>query len=155
MSANSSLSIDGKPSAPQARELDSDSGSERAQRGLRILVVDDLVDAADSLALLLRMLGHQVKTAHDGPAALEAAQQFLPEAVVLDIALPKLDGYQVAMRLRQDPPLQRVCLIALSGYGEPSDVQQAQEAGFDHHLLKPVDPERLEALIAELASRLP
>jgi CheY-like chemotaxis protein len=153
MTAKTSSSTHTGTGAPHACDSGPGPAVACAQRSLRILVVDDLVDAADSLALLLRMLGHQVKTAHDGPAALEAAEQFQPEAVVLDIALPKLDGYQVAMRLRQDPQLQKVCLIALSGYGEQSDVERGAQAGFDYHWLKPVDLDKLESVIAELANR--
>ena len=123
-------------------------------RRLRILVVDDLVDAADSLAVLLRILGHEVCTAYDGPAALVAAEQFQPHAVLLDIGLPRLDGYQVARRLRQMPQLQSSCLIAISGYGRDSDVEQAYQAGFHLHLLKPVSADRLTTLLAELVSRL-
>jgi two-component system, sensor histidine kinase len=121
---------------------------------LRILVVDDLADAADSLAILLRILGHEVRTAYDGAAAITTAEQFQPHAVLLDIGLPKLDGYQVAQRLRQMPLLQSACLIAISGYGRDSDIEQAYRAGFDLHLLKPVSAEQLTALLAELASRL-
>jgi CheY-like chemotaxis protein len=135
------------------------SGADQQQiprrRKLRILVVDDLTDAADSLALLLRLLGHEVRTAYTGPAALSAAEQFHPDAILLDIGLPELDGYQVAMRLRQTPPLQKACLIAISGYGRESDIRHAYEAGFDLHLLKPVSTERLESLLADLVARLP
>jgi CheY-like chemotaxis protein len=120
---------------------------------LRILVVDDLIDAADSLALLLRMMGHEAQTAYDGHTALQAAEQFAPHAVLLDIGLPRLDGYAVAMRLRRIPGLQRVCLIAVSGYGRQSDIDMAKEAGFDEHLLKPVSMERLEALLVALTQR--
>lgn len=120
---------------------------------LRILVVDDLVDAADSLALLLRMMGHEAQTAYDGLTALQAAEQFAPHVVLLDIGLPRLDGYAVAMRLRRLSGLQRVCLIAVSGYGRQSDIDLAKEAGFDEHLLKPVSLERLEALLSEFSER--
>jgi two-component system CheB/CheR fusion protein len=120
---------------------------------LRILVVDDLADAADSLALLLRVCGHEVRIAYDGPAALVAAEQFHPHVVLLDIGLPALDGYQVAQRLRQMPKLQRACLIAVSGYGQQADVEYAYQAGFDRHLLKPVTRERLTLLLAEIIAR--
>jgi CheY-like chemotaxis protein len=120
---------------------------------LRILVVDDLADAADSLALVLRLLGHEVRTAYNGPAALIAAEQFHPHVVLLDIGLPALDGYQVAKRLRQMPLLQRPCLIAVSGYGQQADVDYAHQSGFDLHLLKPVTTEQLSANLAKIISR--
>jgi CheY-like chemotaxis protein len=122
---------------------------------LRILVVDDLADAADSLALLLRVLGHEVRTEYDGPAALVAAEQFHPHVVLLDIGLPALDGCQVAQRLRQMPKLQRACLIAVSGYGQQADVEYAHQSGFDRHLLKPVTTEHLTLILTEIISRQP
>jgi two-component system CheB/CheR fusion protein len=130
------------------------AGEISSQPSLRILVVDDLVDAADSLALLLRMLGHEVQTAYDGLSAVQVAQQFKPHAVLLDIGLPRLDGYEVAMRLRRLPELQRVCLIAVSGYGRQDDIDRAHRAGFDDHLIKPVSLDRLDVLLAELAKRV-
>jgi CheY-like chemotaxis protein len=122
---------------------------------LRVLVVDDLVDAAESLAVLLRAIGnYEVRTAYDGLAAIEVARELQPHAVFLDIALPKLNGYRVAEQYRQDPLMQGACLIALTGYGQAQDVAQAQQAGFDHHLLKPVDLHQLEAVLNEMAKRV-
>jgi CheY-like chemotaxis protein len=105
------------------------------------------VDAAESLALVLRAAGHRVWTAHSGPAALQAAPEVRPEAVVLDIGLPGMDGYEVARRLRGEAsgPL----LVALTGYGQDEDRRRSREAGFHHHLVKPVDPEELERLLAQ------
>jgi DNA-binding response OmpR family regulator len=103
----------------------------------RILVVDDSQDSAESLALLLELHGHEVRTAFAGPAALEAASTFLPEIVLLDIGLPGMDGYEVARRLRVEHDGCR--LIALTGYGREDDRERSREAGFDHHLVKPVD----------------
>ena len=124
------------------------SNVECAQRGpLRVLIVDDLVDAADSLAILLRRLGYEVQATYDGASALRAAAEFLPQAVLLDLALPKLDGFQVAARLRQMPDLQNVCLIALSGYGQADDVARTRTAGFDFHLIKPVNFDELLRLL--------
>ncbi len=120
---------------------------------LRVLVVDDNVDAADSLAMLLRLGGHDVREAHSGPAAVQAAQAYQPGVVLLDIGLPGMDGYRVAERLRQQPETQKAILIALTGYGQESDRQRAREAGFDHHLVKPVDPQRLQDLLAMLTAR--
>src|SRR5262249_9785373 len=105
----------------------------------RILVVDDSIDAAESLALLLRLTGHEIQTCHDGPAALDAFPAFEPEVVLLDIGLPKMDGYAVARALRQLPGGEKVLLVALTGYGQEEDRIRAAAAGFDHHLTKPVD----------------
>ena len=111
-----------------------------------MLVVDDNVDAAETLADLLDLWGHPVRTVRDGAAALEQAGSFLPAVVLLDIGLPGIDGYEVAQRLRRD---QGYCglLIALTGYGQDEDRRRSEEAGFDHHLTKPVDPEVLRALL--------
>jgi PAS domain S-box-containing protein len=109
----------------------------------RILLVEDSRDVADSLALLLGVKGHEVRVARDGLEALDAARAFRPDAVLLDIGLPKLDGLQVARRLRQEPGLEGVLLVTLSGYGTQDDHRRSQEAGCDAHLVKPVDPEVL------------
>jgi CheY-like chemotaxis protein len=116
----------------------------------RILVVDDNVDAAESLALLLRLNGHEVRTAHDGPAALEADATFQPDVVLLDIGLPGMDGYGVARRLREQPRDKRLTIIAATGYGRDEDRFRSKEAGFDHHLVKPVDPSLLEEYLVSL-----
>jgi len=129
---------------------DSDAGRAAptvAPRPRRILVVDDNLDTAESLSLLLRMRGHEVGVAHSGPAALEAALAFAPEVVLLDIGLPGLDGYQVARELRRNPRLANALLVALTGYGQDEDRLLAQEAGFDHHLTKPVDLKVLYGLV--------
>lgn len=120
-------------------------------RPLRLLVVDDSDDTAEMMSTLLTMAGHDVRIAHSGPAALAAVLAHRPEAIVLDIGLPGLDGYQVAQRLRQDPATKDVLLIAASGYGQESDRRRSREAGFDHHLVKPVDPQRLQEILAEAA----
>jgi signal transduction histidine kinase/DNA-binding response OmpR family regulator len=115
---------------------------------LRVLVVDDNRDAAESLAMLLRLDGHEVRLAHDGPAALDAAGDFRPEVVLLDIGLPGMSGHDVARRLHGGhggaPPL----LVAMTGYGQEEDRRRSREAGFDHHLVKPVDPQVLRQLLA-------
>ena len=120
-------------------------------RPLRILVVDDNEDTAEMMSMLLGMDGHDVEVAHTGPSALEAAAAHRPDVIVLDIGLPGLDGYQVAQRLRQDPAMKEVLLIAASGYGQDSDRRRSWEAGFDHHLVKPVDPGEIQRLLAEAA----
>jgi CheY-like chemotaxis protein/two-component sensor histidine kinase len=105
----------------------------------RILVVDDNGDSADSLAMLLKFLGNDVETAYDGEHALEAAQTSRPDVVLLDIGMPRLNGYEVCRRLRAQPWGRRLCLIALTGWGQEEDRNRTREAGFDHHLVKPVD----------------
>lgn len=116
--------------------------------GRRVLVADDSRDSAESLGMLLELAGHEVRTVYDGQEALEAAVSFLPEVMLLDIGLPKLDGFEVAARLRQDRRLDRMLLVAVTGYGTDSDRDRARAAGFDHHLIKPVDPKVLRDLIA-------
>jgi len=126
--------------APQsARQLSTQSR--------RILVVDDNIDTALSVATLLKLAGHEVSLAHDGLAAIDAANTTRPEIVLLDIGLPGLDGYAVARTLRDNPELAGAKLIAVSGYGQPEDRRRAHEAGFDEHLVKPVAFDKLLALI--------
>ncbi len=118
---------------------------------LRVLVVDDNVDTVEALALLLKGFGYDVRTAHDGPAALEAALDYRPNVVLLDIGLPGLDGFEVAKRVRQQITLQNTVLVAMTGYGQETDRQRSQEAGFDHHLVKPARVEQLQALLAAVS----
>jgi two-component system, chemotaxis family, CheB/CheR fusion protein len=113
----------------------------------RVLVVDDNVDSADNLALLLRLRGHEVVVAYDGPGALKTAGSFHPEAVLLDIGLPGLDGYQVASRLRRRRQTSTALLLALTGYGQEEDQLRSRQAGFNHHLTKPVDPQVIYDLL--------
>jgi CheY-like chemotaxis protein len=118
--------------------------------GRRILIVDDEEDACLTLAEILASLGHEVKTAHDGQRALVLAGEFRPEVVLLDIGLPGLDGYEVARRLREQPAMGGALLIALTGYTRENDRKNAERAGFDQHLAKPI---KIAALTAFLASR--
>jgi signal transduction histidine kinase/CheY-like chemotaxis protein len=120
-------------------------------RGQRVLVVDDNRDAVESLAMLLEMMGHEVRTASDGVEALEVATEFVPDVVLLDLGLPRLSGYEVAQRLRLLDGCARTRLVALTGWGQEEDRRRSREAGFDHHLVKPVDPDALDALLHELA----
>lgn len=120
---------------------------EPSSRRLRVLVVDDNIDAAEGLALWFKLKGFEECMAFDGPAALTAAENFHPEVVILDIGLPGLDGFEVARRLRAQPGMAHALLIALSGYGPAQDRCCAQAAGFDYHLAKPVDPDKLYTLI--------
>ncbi len=115
----------------------------------RVLVVDDNADAADALAILLRLWGHRVDVVYDGLSAIERALADPPDVAILDIGLPEMDGYEVAKRLRAEPATSKVLLIALTGYGQEQDRQRTHGAGFDHHLVKPVTPDKLEALLAE------
>jgi signal transduction histidine kinase/CheY-like chemotaxis protein len=127
----------------------SDATYPRGER-LRILVVDDNMETSDGLTLLLQLSGHEVRAAYRGDEVLPAAKSFLPEAVLLDIGLPGMDGIEVARRVRAEKSLARVCLIAVSGYGREEDRVRSREAGFDHHLLKPVDMKMLQALLAKV-----
>jgi PAS domain S-box-containing protein len=115
---------------------------------LRVLVVDDNVDAAESLALLLRASRHEVRTAHDGPTALQAALDYRPNVVLLDIGLPGLNGLEVAKRIRQQPALKNTVLVAMTGYGQETDRQRSREAGFDAHLVKPADFGMVQQILA-------
>jgi CheY-like chemotaxis protein len=116
---------------------------------LRVLVVEDHADAADSMELLLRIWGHEVRAVPDGASALEAARSNPPDVVLLDIALGgRMSGWQVADVLRQQPALKRQLLIAVTGYGRKADRRRSEEAGIDLHLVKPVEPDRLRGLLS-------
>src|SRR5262245_3292135 len=110
---------------------------------LRVLIVDDSVDAAQTMARVLRLLGHEVETVHDGSAALQAAEQFDPQVVLLDLGLPGMSGYEVARRLRGQANTAKSLIVALSGYGHAAAVDEALAAGCDRHLLKPAAIEQL------------
>jgi PAS domain S-box-containing protein len=139
---------DGPPEAPPVAPHDAEA-KERSEP-LRILLVDDNEDAAASLGEVLEFWGHEVRAAYDGPGAIDSALSFRPEVVLLDIGLPGINGYGVARRLRQREDFKQTRLIALTGYGQEEDRRQSREAGFDHHLVKPVDPETLRALIGHV-----
>jgi CheY-like chemotaxis protein len=111
---------------------------------LRVLIVDDAPDMAESLAMLVRLWGHQPAVARDGPQALRAARATRPDVVLLDLSIPGLDGFEVARQLRADPELAGGRLVALTGYGEEPYRRLAQDVGFDLFLVKPVEPEVLE-----------
>ena len=118
-----------------------------------MLVVDDNVDAAQSLAVLLEMTGHEVRLAYDGPSALEAAIEYRPDVVLLDIGLPGLDGYEVAQRIRQQATLKGMVLVALMGYGQDRDRQRSQEAGFDYHMVKPASFDEIEKILLSVSEK--
>ncbi len=115
----------------------------------RVLVVDDNVDAADSLAMLLRLQGQEVAVAYDGPSALAKAEADPPAIAFLDLGMPRMDGYELARAFRARPALKGVLLVALTGWGQPEDRQRTREAGFDHHLVKPVEADALHRLFGE------
>jgi signal transduction histidine kinase len=122
-----------------------------ATRHLRVLIVEDSLDAAGMLELAVSQLGHVTRLAHDGASAITAATQFKPDVIFLDIGLPVMNGYAVARRLRQMPEFSRVHIAAVTGWGQDEDRQKAREAGCDSHFTKPLDPGRLEELLAKIA----
>ncbi len=130
-----------QPPAPAARITPSPAPC-------RVLVCDDNIDGAESLGLMLDLLGHEVRTVHDGDAALATVQAWRPDVVLLDIGLPGLSGYDVARRLRSDPALRGLLLVAVTGWGTAGDQRRSAEAGFDQHLTKPVEAAALEAVLA-------
>lgn len=134
------------------RERDA-AGGKQCSAPFRVLVVDDNKDTADSLAVLLQVKGHDTRIAYDGLKAVEAAATFRPDVVLLDIGLPKLSGYDVARRIRHQPWGESVVLIAQTGWGQEEDKIQAQDAGFNFHLVKPLDIAALENLLAGLLTR--
>jgi CheY-like chemotaxis protein len=118
-----------------------------------VLIVDDNVDAAETLEMMLQLLGQDTRQEHDGTAALKAAAEYRPEVVFLDIGLPGLSGHEVASRIRRDLGMRDVYLIALSGYGTEEDRRKSFYAGFDSHLVKPLDPATLPAILAAAERR--
>jgi len=139
----------GEPRAAEKRVAVFDP---RPARPLRVLVADDNRDAADSLQRLLALSGHEVRVAYDGTSALDVGAEFRPRVAILDIGMPGTDGYEVARALRRRQG-EEVTLVALTGWGQDADRRRASDAGFDHHLTKPVDPQTLNVLLADVASR--
>ncbi len=121
------------------------------QSKAKTLVVDDNVDTVATLAMLVQESGHEVRTAYDGSSVVEAALEYRPHVVLLDIGLPGLDGFEVAKRLRQQHALQNLVLVAMTGYGTDGDRRRSQEAGFDHHLVKPGDFGKVLQILATVA----
>jgi PAS domain S-box-containing protein len=140
---------------PQVAATTPDQSSDLISSGsataLSILVVDDNLDAAETLCELLRLLGHEVRVAYDGPSALSIAEQQTPDVIMLDIGLPGMSGFEVAARLRHLPETRSSTLIAVTGYGRSSDRERSLEAGFDAHLVKPVDADELTVLLSRRA----
>jgi CheY-like chemotaxis protein len=121
-----------------------------ATKARRVLVVDDNKDSADSLAILLKMTGHETQIARDGQEAIETSATFRPEVVVLDIGLPKVNGYDACRKIREQGAGGEIVMIALTGWGQDEDRRKSKEAGFDGHLVKPVDHATLKTLLDEL-----
>ena len=132
---------------------ESEANPPEAPVRLRILVVDDNHDSADSLAMLLGLLGNDTRMAYDGPNAVAAADEFRPDIVLLDLGMPGVDGFETCRRLREQEWGGRMIIVALTGWGQPHDRSASRGAGFDHHLVKPVDPAVLERVLAELSTR--
>ena len=124
------------------------------EKHCRVLVVDDNVDAAQTLGMLLEFSGYEVRMVHDGLSAVEAALAWRPDAVLLDIGLPGLSGYGVAKRIRLEASLEGMVLIALTGYSQETDRQFSREAGFDHHLAKPANFDVLENILKTVSEKL-
>lgn len=120
---------------------------------LRVLVADDNRDAAESMGLILRLMGNEVRTAYDGRCAIDVAARFHPDLVLLDIGMPRINGYEAARRIRESPAGRQAMLVAVTGWGQAEDRRLAAEAGFDHHFTKPVDPSEIAALLAGLGDR--
>jgi PAS domain S-box-containing protein len=141
------------PEARAARETPEARGAEPVPaRGVRILLVEDNPDVAEGMAMLLETFGHGATIATNGPDALDAARTQRPDVMLVDIGLPGMDGYEVARRVREVPSLRDVVLVALTGYALDEDRARAREAGFDHHLVKPVDPKVLRSLVGRMGA---
>ena len=144
------LPLSVQPVVVSGVQEDAEHNGHQRTSGRRLLVVDDNQDAADSLAMLLKLQGHEVRVAHSGPAALEITKGYSPDVVFLDLGMPGMDGYEVARRLRQQPGLEKIVLAALTGWGQQEDRRRTADAGFDHHLVKPPEPKAVESILAEL-----
>ena len=120
----------------------------------RVLVVDDNADGAEALALLLRLQGHIVEIAHDGEEAIAAAERFQPHAILLDLGLPGLNGFEVCQRIRQRPWGAAVLMVAQTGWGQAQDRARTRDAGFDAHLTKPIDPAAVQDMLVTLKERV-
>jgi CheY-like chemotaxis protein len=143
--------------AAKAEESLSDvTGVENSSRvSHRILVVDDNRDLTDTLGMMLRFSGNSIRTAHDGEAAVAAAEEFNPDIIILDLGLPKLNGYEACRRIRRQPGGKQRIIVAVTGWGREEDRRRTKDAGFDQHWVKPVNPAALTKLLAELKGKLP
>ena len=141
------IAVDAPRPAPSSR------AATAAVTGRRVLIVDDNEDGADSLAMMLRLAGHETETAHDGLQAIAVAERFRPDAMLLDIGLPLLNGYEVCRRIRQQPWGAGLLMVAVTGWGQDEDRERSKEAGFDTHVVKPVDPTAIMKMLASTAAR--
>jgi CheY-like chemotaxis protein len=128
--------------------------SGKVVRARRVMIVDDNVDAAFTLSLLLKHKGHDVHATNGAKEALDLARTFRPEVIFLDIGMPELDGYEACRRIRQMDAVKHAYVVALTGWGQDRDRRRAIEAGFDAHLVKPVDPDRIDTLLADMPERI-
>jgi PAS domain S-box-containing protein len=124
----------------------------KPEHSYRILIVDDNEDGADSLAMMLQLMGNETRTVYDGIAAIKTSETFAPHAVLLDLGMPKMNGYDACRRIREHPWGKNMVVIALTGWGQTEDLHRTQEAGFDHHLVKPVAPEALLKIVARIVA---
>ena len=150
MPARPQLAQPAKLPSLQAPSEPAEAAADDAKRRLRVLVVDDNADSADSLAMLLQLMGHETDIARDGEQAVVKAASFLPRVILMDIGLPGFDGYEASRRIRAQLPQRDLLLIALTGWGQAADRERSRQAGLDQHLVKPIDPAHLEALLANL-----
>jgi CheY-like chemotaxis protein len=134
-------------SALKSPSVQSTSGA-----GLRILVADDNADAAETMAVLLELMGHRVQHVLDGESAVQAAVEFHPDVVLLDIGMPRLNGYEACREIRSRAGGTAMKIIAITGWGQQEDRLKSKDAGFDHHLVKPVDPQTLTSLLQDLTA---
>jgi len=126
--------------------------SAHAESPLRVLIVDDNRDSADSLAMTLELVGHEIRTAYGGEEGVGAAEEFRPDVALIDIGMPKVSGLDAARLIREQPWGEAMRLVAMTGWGQAEDIRRSREAGFDRHVVKPVDPRALRNLLAELAT---
>jgi CheY-like chemotaxis protein len=141
------ISLPALAQSPAPRQTEPAAVAATAHRRSRVLIVDDNRDSADTLAALLEAWGHEVRTLYDGPSAITAAAEFQPRVVLLDIGLPKMNGYEVAAQLRKTAKGRSLILVAFTGYGQDEDRRRVREAGFDYHLVKPLEPIELEKIL--------
>jgi CheY-like chemotaxis protein len=137
------------PAAKEAANKAIEAAAGAGRSGRRVLIVDDNRDAADSLCQILRLLGHDARAAYDGAEGLALAGASPPDVMLLDIGMPRIDGYTMARKIRETAWGRHVTLIAVTGFGQEEDRRRAFDAGFDHHIVKPVDVIRLQQLLSE------
>jgi PAS domain S-box-containing protein len=142
------------PATARRQAPNAESEKDKASAGWRILVADDNEDSAASMAILMKMLGNDVRTASDGLSAVKEAALFRPDVILMDIGMPEMDGYEACRHIREQPWGREIVIIALTGWGQEEDRRQSQEAGFTHHLVKPVDLSALERLLAQLPPKI-